>query len=290
MKLLFISSWIHYKNLNFLLKCKKIQLHTIHNVNEINNYNLSDYDVVYSPCDPLDVSKYPNTKFIFGPHFSVFPEINKMNMLKGNNNVIYIQPSEWVVNLWINYTLCDNIKINAFAFGVDTEKFNNTNVNSEKTKIFIYYKNRSPNDLYAIQHFLKQKSFEYRVFSYDSRYDENEYIKYLQESKFGIWVGAHESQGFALEEALSTNVPLLVWNIKSMNQEFRSTYDDIPATSIPYWDERCGEFFHNINELEEKFNLFLSKLESYKPREYILENLSIEVCEDKMINLINNIN
>ena len=98
---------------------------------------------------------------------------------------------------------------------------------------------------------------------------------------------AHESQGFALQESLSCNVPLLVWNIKSMNQEYGQNYDDIPATTIPYWDERCGEYFYKIEELEDKFNLFLSKIELYKPREYILDNLSFEVCEQKLLNILN---
>jgi glycosyltransferase involved in cell wall biosynthesis len=288
MKILFIKSGIHHKNLHFILNCKKIQIHLINNVNEINNYNLSDYDAVYSPCDPIDISKYPNTKFIFGPHFSVFPEINQMKMIKGNN-VIYIQPSEWAANVWINNPLCDNIKIKQMSFGVDTEKFKNIKPINERNKVFIYYKNRSPHDLNIIQQFLTQRSIQYRVFSYYSRYDENDYIQYLQESKFGFWIGGHESQGFGLEEALSCDVPLVVWNVKSMNQEYMSTYHDIPATSIPYWDQRCGEYFYNIEELEEIFNLFLLKLETYKPREHIVEKLSMEVCEDKMIELIKNI-
>jgi len=44
-----------------------------------------------------------------------------------------------------------------------------------------------------------------------------------------------------------------------MNQEYMSTYNDIPGTTIPYWDERCGEYFYNI-DIEEKFNLFLNKI------------------------------
>ena len=74
MKILFIQSTIHHKNLNFILKCKNIQFTIINSVNEINNYDLSTFDAVYSPCQPIDVSKYPATKFIFGPHFSIFPE------------------------------------------------------------------------------------------------------------------------------------------------------------------------------------------------------------------------
>ena len=119
------------------------------------------------------------------------------------------------------------------------------------------------------------------------------YVNYLHDCKFGIWVDAHESQGFALEEALSCNVPLLVWNAKSINvatNDGRPYIDeDFPATTIPYWDERCGEYFNDSNELEEKFNLFLSKLHQYRPRDFVIENLSFEKCEEKLFEVINKI-
>jgi hypothetical protein len=74
-----------------------------------------------------------------------------------------------------------------------------------------------------------------------------------------------------------------------MNQEYGYAYDDIPGTAIPYWDSRCGESFYTINELENSFNIFLSKLESYKPREYVIENLSFKKCDEKLTDLINSI-
>jgi hypothetical protein len=61
---------------------------------------------------------------------------------------------------------------------------------------------------------------------------------------------------------------------------------DISGTTIPYWDERCGEYFYNLSELEKTFNLFISKLETYKPRDYILDNLTMEKCEEKLIDII----
>ena len=98
----------------------------------------------------------------------------------------------------------------------------------------------------------------------------------------------HESQGFALEEALSCNVPLLVWNVKSMNQEYASNYNDISATTIPYWDDRCGEYFYQKDEFEITFLKFIQKLDNYKPREYIVENLSIAKCANNFLNLLDN--
>ncbi len=67
-----------------------------------------------------------------------------------------------------------------------------------------------------------------------------------------------------------------------MNQEYGSSYPDIPATTIPYWDDRCGEVFYNAFEFEVMLNIFLSKLETYIPRNYIVENLSPEICEKKI--------
>jgi glycosyltransferase involved in cell wall biosynthesis len=155
--------------------------------------------------------------------------------------------------------------------------------------IFLYYKSRSPEDLSFMLNFLEKLNIHVRVFSYTSKYNEEDYINYLHNSKFGIWLDAHESQGFALEEALSCNVPLFVWNITSLNQEYGSNYPNLPATSIPYWDNRCGESFTTISEIQDKFQIFMDNLTSYKPREYVLENLSMGVCENKLINIIENI-
>ena len=42
-----------------------------------------------------------------------------------------------------------------------------------------------------------------------------------------------------------------------MSQEYKSVYDKIPASSIPYWDSRCGEFFYDKNEFDTRYNHFL---------------------------------
>jgi glycosyltransferase involved in cell wall biosynthesis len=285
MKILYINKNMHIKNNNSLLNYKNINLYIVDNTEILNNIDLTQFNAIYSPSIPINVSNYPNTKFLFGPHFSVFPEKNQMDLIRGNN-VTYIQPSEWVVKLWKNNPYCNNIKVMTLAFGVDTEKFKDIKPISERNKVVIYFKHRNPIELQIVEKFLQFKNINYCIFSYKNRYSENEYLDYLQNSKFGIWVDAHESQGFALEEALSCNVPLLVWNVTSMNQEYGSNYNDISATTIPYWDEKCGEYFYNNNELENTFNTFLSKIESYKPREYILQNLSIEKCEQKLIDII----
>ena len=250
--------------------------------------DIENYDIIYSPSQAINTSLYPNKKFIFGPHFSVFPDNKLLKINNIHKNSVYIQPSDWVVELWVNMKATIFLPIKSFPFPVDTQKFSpNSLINQkEKTDIFIYYKSRHPNELTYLKSFLNYKNISYTLFDYTKKYIENDYINTLNKSKYGIWLGRHESQGFALEEALSYNVPLLIWDAKSMNQEYGYNYADIPATVIPYWDERCGEYFYNNTELEKIFDLFISKLETYKPREYILENLSVEKCAEIFLELL----
>ena len=285
MKILYIHDWMHHKNHNSLMNYKNINLHIIKDAKLINNIDLTQFDCVYSPTTPINVNKFPNIKFIFGPHFSVFPEKRHIDIITGNN-VIYIQPSDWVRDFWQESPTCKNIKVASLPFGVDTDKFNEMLSFEKRTSVFLYYKSRSPADLTFMLNFLEKFNINVRVFNCNARYKEEDYINYLHNSRFGIWLDAHESQGFALEEALSCNVPLFVWNITSLSQEYGSNYQDIPATSIPYWDNRCGESFTTTSEIEDKFQKFMDNLTSYKPREYILENLSMNVCENKLINII----
>ena len=284
MKLLLINDWFHEKNIGTLQKYPNVEITRCNSLQQVNN--LLYYDVVYSPCNPIDIKKYPNTKFIFGPHFSVFPD-NKILHIKGKNSV-YNLLSSWVVELWSRDKITDGLTLVELPFGVDTLRFNYIKPIKERNNVILYYKDRDPLELEFIKKYLVSAGVSFRIFSYSEKYTETDYINYLQNTKYCIWLGRHESQGFALEEALSCDVPLLVWNVKSMNQTYGTSCDDIPATTIPYWDERCGEFFYRDHEFEKTFTLFISKLETYKPREFILENLSIDKCEEKLIDFVMN--
>lgn len=296
LRVLFVHNSMHHKNLHAIKNYKNIEF-VYTDISDFHKYNMNAFDCVYSPALPINVSiypstLYPNTKFMFGPHFSVFPD-ERLSMCKGAKTV-YILPSEWPIQWWNSFPICSNINFKSLPFGLDVERFcplpnSLTSPTTNHNSVFIYFKGRWPSDLAYITNYLTEFDIPFRVFSYSSRYSEEEYLAYLKQSKYGIWVDAHESQGFALEEALSCNVPLLVWSVSSLNQEYGANYPDVPATTIPYWDERCGEVFYKQSEFPKAFTQFLEKLDTYKPREYILENLTMDICEQRMIDLIKNI-
>lgn len=289
MRIILVKQVWHHKNLNFIMKCKQIDFVMIDSVNEIDRFNLEDFDAIMSPSEPIHVKKYPDTTFIFGPHFNVYPD-DRLEEIKGPNSFFNLL-NKWVIHFWERYPICNGLKLIALPFGVDTMTFINTKPISERNKVMIYFKHRDPSDLNFVKDFLQMKRIqEYSIFSYDARYDESDYLQSLQDTKYAIWIDAHESQGFAYQEALSCDVPLLVWNIRYMSQEYGFNYPDIEATTTSYWNDQCGEIFYEKHELENTFQKLICNLEHYKPREFILNHLSISVCEKRWMDFIERIN
>ena len=286
MKILIIDE-MHFKNktgIILLLEYLKFD-YKFCNINDVNKF-IIDYDIIHFAHTPFDSSLFPNKKFIFGSGFSVFPDNRLLKINNIHKNSIYIQPSKWAADIWKDFNVEKVIKIKEFPFPVEIDKFRPIK-NTEKNEIFIYFKRRKAEELKLIEQFLTGKNITYKLFDYVKKYKEEEYLKCLQSAKYGIIVDAHESQGFAIEEALSCNVPLLVWKVKYMSQEEGSNFPDIPCTNIQYWDKRCGEFFEEKENFEETYYKFINKLETYKPREYILENLSPKKCAENFVKLIN---
>jgi hypothetical protein len=103
-------------------------------------------------------------------------------------------------------------------------------------------------------------------------------------------IDAHESQGFALQEAMSCNVPLLVVDAMSMYDEksdgINSVYDFLKpkkllATSVPYWSDECGIKINEYDDLSNSIDKILSN--TYTPREYVVRTLSDKVCMKRML-------
>jgi glycosyltransferase involved in cell wall biosynthesis len=285
MKILFITR-AHAKIVkNMKLGFEKVGIKDVIYKNSVSPTDIQQTNVVYSAQVPLPIHKYPNTLFIFGPNFSVFPS-QKTQFNNLHKNAIYIQPSTWVCQFWrdIGY---NNLPLHTYAVGVDTELFHPDKDITNRKESFIYFKHRSSTELQLLQKYFPTA----KIFVY-GKYNETDYLAFLKQSKYGIWLAAHESEGFALLEALSCNVPLLVWNVNRMTQEMGQyeAYKNITttATTIPYWDSRCGEIFYDEN-FETK-DTFFANLENYKPREYILDNLTVEKTAMNFINLAKSIN
>ena len=290
MRILVINDVMHKKNKEGLVR---MLFHLKYEWKLGSMDEIPNYDLIISSCNPIDTSLYPTKRFIFGPHFSVFPTPLLFQIKNVHQNSIYIQPSEWVKKLWeiVNMPKITKIPLVMQPFPVNTDKFAPDDTKTRTNKVMVYFKRRKPEELALVTNWLEDPDNnidEYRVFDYVKGYREEEYLAYLQECKFGIVVDAHESQGFAIEEALSCNVPLVVWNATSMTQEEGANYQDMPCSSIPFWNWECGEMFRTEDEFVSTMKCFLANLETgnmtYKPREFICNMLSVEKTSEWFVN------
>lgn len=259
-----------------------------------NNLELDEYDLVWIPQGFYHSLQFPNSKgILYGPQNFVFPNEPWTYKIEPSfNRSIYTCLSDYIQKIWIQFPkIC--LPVKPLPLPVDIELFKPSNL-EKNIDCFIYFKNRSKEDLQYIENILNCLNYTYKVLQY-GHYKEEEYIDILNKSKFGIWLGAHESQGFALQEALSMNVPLIVCNVKSLNDEingegkhsyleYKDNYN-LSATSCPYFDERCGLIIYHLNELVDA----IAKINNiiYNPREYVLEQLSPKVCYERLIDSFN---
>lgn len=289
-KFLCVDTWNHHKNKKgFELMC------TAGNIDLTISKSVEDFqkswDLVFIPSEFIPHYFFPNAKSImYGPHNFIFVEGPwKRGATEFPSHCFYNLLSDWVIDVQ-NEVGGLSLVPKAIPFAVDTELFKPKNI-EKKYDCFIYYKYRHTSEIMFVAEELEKRKLTYKILIYGS-YLEEDYIELIHSSRFGIWIGGTESQGFALQECLSCNVPLLVWNSTSMFQMYLN--DEIQmkkylgqyllkGTSIPYWDSRCGLVFTEKEEFASKLERMISQHSSFSPRDFILETLSPQVCIQRLL-------
>jgi glycosyltransferase involved in cell wall biosynthesis len=140
------------------------------------------------------------------------------------------------------------------------------------------YRNREEclkNLINPILRILEAKGLSYRVIRY-KMYDHNTYRKLLTGARGLLFLCAHETQGLAYQEAMSSGVPVLAWDCGFWTDPLWKKYSNSPpmASSVPFFDESCGESFKDIGEFDKVLDRFMSKRSTYDPRSYVARKLN----------------
>jgi len=140
-----------------------------------------------------------------------------------------------------------------------------------------------------IRQALRERGKTVREIRYGA-YRPEQFHSLLQSSRAMIFLCEHESQGLAYQEALSCNVPILALNPGECLEPDRSRWGvpRIPASSVPYWDDRCGLTFRDAAQFPAALEAFEDKRRQghFQPRAYILENLTLEKCAKRFVDIL----
>jgi glycosyltransferase involved in cell wall biosynthesis len=249
----------------------------------------NDYDLLVSPCHYIDPTILPPTVFtIIGPQ--IWPEGPIVGPLRTSGNYVYNNLSPWVGDFIVETAKSLICPMACLPTSVDTMRFAPSN--EDRTLVLFYTKHRIPTDIEHMRSLLYKKGIHHTSYNYGS-YSEPDYLRDLKRAKFMVVVDGHESQGYALQEAMSCGVPLVVWDVESMHQEYSGNRQIYPydgraliATSVPYWDDRCGVRTTKKEELEAALDTMLEKWCTYSPRDLIIEQLSDKACVQRWLDLL----
>ena len=208
----------------------------------------------------------------------------------------YLQHSDWTNNIYKRHFGENNCEI--WPAGIDTEHWQPGSNSKKSNDVLIYNKimwskeETSKNLRKPIIESLNKMGLSHKEIVY-GEYKGAAYYDFLQQSRAMIFLCEHESQGFACCEALSMNVPVFAWDQGYWLDPNRFKWNDpvIPATSVPFFDERCGMKFKDIDGFKHKIAEFWQKVkeEKFSPRKYILENLTLEKSAERMLEIINEV-
>jgi hypothetical protein len=284
----------HTKNHKAIQRmCNKMNIE-YQEIHEYNQLKTEKYDILFSCSQFINPNDIPShVKILFGPHFFIFPSGQIVGDLQDeySKRCVYNVLSPWIKQLYLEFANSLIVPMIELPFGVDTDKFI-PNTGSKSLDCIVYVKRRSTTLVTTVINILQSKNISFVLFQYGS-YAEDNYLHQLNQSKFMIVLDAHESQGFALQEAMSSNTPLLVLDATSMYDEMDTNNNSIyeylkpkklEATSVPYWSDECGIKIKDINDIPESIDKMMSSYHIFTPRKYILETLSDEVCMKRILN------
>lgn len=217
---------------------------------------------------------------VIGPQIWFFDEHAKFLVENPDYYKTIVVPSQWVKYLAVEKFGYREDKISIWPVGIKTNPIKK----DIKQDCFIYAKRRSSSELNAIENFLQEKGISYTVVVYGN-YNEGDLAKLSSESKFCFLLNGTESQGIAVQEIMSYDVPLFVWDVESWDDQ--GTNYSVPATSVPYWSDECGMKFYSQFDLEKTFDEFYSRIEEYTPRNFIEQNLSYKKSIDILMEIFN---
>ena len=234
-----------------------------------------------------------NCKVLYGPQFFVFPNDKSHPLHRYTydpKRFFYNTLSEW--NKVLHKAFAPNLTLTFVTcpFGIDIE--NIKEVSENRNKVMVYFKGRHPSTLDAVTKFLSDRNVDYYLIKYGS-YQDADFKQKLADSKFVIWIGSHESQGFAFQETLASNVPILLWDVKSMYdeynngwvyEEFKHSGLDLEATTANVWSDECGVRFYHLADLPQSFDEINSK--TFTPRK-VIEKLSLTATYENILSHLN---
>jgi len=245
---------------------------------ELVSFSDAEYIAVLQWIDEhLNVDDFNGKRALLGPNIWEAPSERPAVANKFSD---FIVPSSWVRDKHFTDPMSEGKNIHVWSGGIETDIWTSHDVTPD-FDCFIYFKNRTSRECNEVIKLVNELDLRATLIEYGA-YKESQLFEACQRSKFAILLTNTESQGYAYMQILSTGTPCIV-----LNKDHLVSRDGLitwPATSVPYFDERCG-FIRSRLQIEHLSKMVDTYL-TYSPRDYILENHTIEISTARYLEFL----
>ena len=215
-----------------------------------------------------------------GPNIVVFSSEGE-RILTNQEIDICLVPSHWVATAYSEDepSLQDKIKI--WYAGVDYVYWN-PKLLSKSKNVLVYWKTETDDFCKAVENKVEEHGWNPIRMTY-GQYNQEQFKNTLDLCEFSIFISRSESQGIALAECWSMNIPTLVWNPQELIYQGR-VYSSVSA--CPYLNNLTGIEWRTFTELDRILDDIELNLFSFHPRRWILESMSDEYCAKNLLKIL----
>jgi len=216
------------------------------------------------------------SKLLAGPNIVVRPGDADQVLLNSVIDLVLV-PSDWVKDLYVQDGPLQEDRVAVWASGVD-ETWWKPWGEQARTDIVIYDK-YMPEMASQVECLLAQLGLKHRVIRY-GEYSPGTYRAALNSAVACIFLTESESQGLALAEAWSMDVPTLV--LQRQTRVINGLH--MTVSTAPYLTDLAGHFWQDLDQLRGLLGqLAVTK---HEPRLWVLSNMTDVACAKNFLDIL----
>ena len=193
---------------------------------------------------------------------------------------------EWMKNFYTDAPALMRKSVSC-PCGVDAEVWKPSGRTRGNTAV-VYWKSGDEAFCEAVESVIRACGLEPRRLQ--SRHGEHahftpdEFRRLLDDARVGVFLSSFETQGLALLEAWSMDVPTIAWDPRGQatwrGRGFQS------GSSAPYLTADTGRLWRTIDELEPVLRGALAGPGAFHPREWVLAHMTDAICSAALFEII----
>ena len=179
-------------------------------------------------------------------------------------------------------------KSTACPCGIDTEVWKPSGRVGDTPIAVVYWKSGDETFCERVEQIVRSCGLEPRrvraLHGEHAMFSAADYRRLLDQAAIGVFLSTFETQGLALAEAWSMNVPTVVWDPQGVAQWRGRSFES--RSSAPYLTPATGRLWRTIDELEPVLRAAMADRSAFHPRRWMLANMTDAICSAALLDII----